>query len=100
MNRQVRSDDVAKSFYILTECKLLTLRHGSLRPQIAIGRGADLAVYGQEFNRNSGFSTLPNTKDAWRKQSGGFRLDYLPTKEDTLTFRAIFPMALAATRRS
>lgn len=41
-------------------------------------------AYGQQFDRNRGWSTT-NIPDSWRQQRGGFRTDWTPTKEDTVT---------------
>ena len=50
--------------------------------------GEDLAwrVYGQQFDRNSGWSN-GNSNDSWRQQRAGFRADYTPTKQDTVTLQ-------------
>jgi len=48
--------------------------------------GEDLSwrAWGQQFDRNSGWSTT-GVDDAWRQQRGGFRADWTPTKEHTVT---------------
>ncbi len=49
------------------------------------GADKDVAwrVYGQEFDRNRGYSTT-NVNDAWDQHRGGFRADWTPTKQDTV----------------
>jgi iron complex outermembrane recepter protein len=42
-------------------------------------------VYGKEFNRDASFSEQPDINDGWRQNRGGFRMDFTPTKQDTLT---------------
>jgi iron complex outermembrane receptor protein len=58
-----------------------TVRYGG-----AIGEDFTWRVFGQEFNRNRGWSETPSN-DSWRMQHGGFRMDYTPTDEDTLTLQ-------------
>jgi iron complex outermembrane recepter protein len=41
-------------------------------------------VYAKEFNRNSTWSDL-DMNNTWMQRRGGFRMDYTPTKEDTMT---------------
>lgn len=41
-------------------------------------------AWGQQFDRNRGWSTT-NVPDSWRQQRGGFRTDWTPAKEDTVT---------------
>ncbi|MBI3839856.1 MAG: TonB-dependent receptor [Planctomycetia bacterium] len=55
-----------------------TVRYGS-----KIGNDLSWRAYGQQFDRNSGFSTT-GENDSWRQQRGGFRSDWTPTKEDTV----------------
>ncbi len=43
-------------------------------------------AYGQQFDRNSGWSSS-GVDDAWRQQRGGFRMDWTPSKDDTVTFQ-------------
>jgi iron complex outermembrane receptor protein len=40
-------------------------------------------VYGREFNRAGGFDPAGPAYDSWRQDRGGFRTDWMPTKEDT-----------------
>jgi iron complex outermembrane receptor protein len=56
-----------------------TLRYGGRTSEDLTWR-----AYGQQFERNSGWSDT-GIGDAWRSQRTGFRMDYTPTKEDTLT---------------
>ncbi len=56
-----------------------TVRYGG-------NNGEDLTwrVFGQQFDRNRGWSNS-GIDDSWRQQHGGFRVDYAPTEEDTFT---------------
>jgi iron complex outermembrane receptor protein len=56
-----------------------TVRYGG-----TFGEDATWRVYGQEFDRNRGWLE-GGSNDAWVGHQGGFRMDYTPTKEDTLT---------------
>jgi iron complex outermembrane recepter protein len=53
-----------------------------------IGESTTYRVWGQQFDRASGWSADPlNSNDAWHGKHGGFRIDYKPNCEDTLTFQ-------------
>ncbi len=59
-----------------------TVRYGS--------RSGDLAwrVYGKQWDRNKGWSPISrNVQDQWRQQRGGFRADWTPTEDHTLTLQ-------------
>jgi iron complex outermembrane receptor protein len=43
-------------------------------------------VYGQQFDRNSGWNN-GSSNDSWRQQRAGFRADYTPTKQETVTLQ-------------
>jgi iron complex outermembrane receptor protein len=58
-----------------------TVRYGG-----KVGEDLTWRAYGQEFNRNRGWSD-DGIDDTWLAQQGGFRLDYTPTKEDTFTLQ-------------
>jgi len=58
-----------------------TVRYGATTPG-----GVSWRAWGQQFDRNSGWSDT-GVGDSWRQQQGGFRADYSPTKEDTLTLQ-------------
>ena len=48
------------------------------------GRGLNWRVWGQQFDRSSGWNSDPAlANDAWNMQHGGFRLDYTPDDVDT-----------------
>jgi iron complex outermembrane receptor protein len=60
-----------------------TFRYGS-----GNGCGLNWRVYGQQFDRDAGWSPNPAlANDAWHMQHGGFRLDYAPNDVDTLTLQ-------------
>jgi iron complex outermembrane receptor protein len=50
------------------------------------GQGLSWRVWGQQFDRASGWSDS-GIDDAWHAQHGGFRLDYAPNSVDTLTIQ-------------
>jgi iron complex outermembrane recepter protein len=50
------------------------------------GQGLSWRVWGQQFDRASGWSDS-GIDDAWHAQHGGFRLDYAPNSVDTLTLQ-------------
>ena len=58
-----------------------TVRYGATNPG-----GVSWRAWGQQFDRNSGWSDT-GIGDSWRQQRGGFRADYTPTKEDTVTLQ-------------
>jgi len=51
--------------------------------------GEDLTwrAWGQQFDRNVGWSGSEFIPDGWRQQRFGFRADWTPTKEDTITLQ-------------
>jgi iron complex outermembrane recepter protein len=57
------------------------VRYGATTPG-----GVAWRAWGQQFNRNSGWSDS-GVADAWQQQRGGFRADYMPAKEETLTLQ-------------
>ena len=58
-----------------------TMRYGATTPG-----GVSWRAWGQQFDRNSGWSNT-GVGDSWRQQHGGFRADYSPTKQDTMTLQ-------------
>jgi len=48
--------------------------------------GLSWRVWGQQFNRNRGWS-VTNDGDSWQQDQGGFRMEYAPSKEDTFTLQ-------------
>lgn len=58
-----------------------TVRYGGKNAE-----GVTWRVYGQQFDRNRGWSD-DGINDSWHQQRGGFRVDYTPTKEDTITLQ-------------
>lgn len=56
-----------------------TVRYGGKNAE-----GLTWRVFGQQFDRNRGWSDS-GIDDSWRQQHGGFRVDYAPTEEDTFT---------------
>jgi iron complex outermembrane recepter protein len=58
-----------------------TVRYGG-----RAGENLTWRVYGQEYRRDRGWSST-NINDASSADQGGFRMDYTPTKDDTLTFQ-------------
>ncbi len=58
-----------------------TTRYGATTKE-----GVAWRVFGQQFDRNSGWSDS-GVGDSWRGQHGGFRADYTPTKQDTVTLQ-------------
>ncbi len=58
-----------------------TVRYGARNSEDVTWR-----VYGQQFDRNHGWSDS-GIRDDWREQRGGFRIDYTPTKDDTITLQ-------------
>ncbi len=58
-----------------------TVRYGG-----TTAAGVTWRVFGQQFDRNRGWSDS-GIGDAWHMQHGGFRLDYQVTEEDTFTLQ-------------
>ena len=58
-----------------------TVRYGG-----KVGEDLTWRVFGQEFDRNRGWSDS-GVHDNWVAHQGGFRLDYTPTEEDTFTLQ-------------
>jgi iron complex outermembrane recepter protein len=58
-----------------------TLRYGG-----KAGEDLTWRVYGQQFDRNSGWNN-GSSNDSWRQQRAGFRADYTPTKQETVTLQ-------------
>ncbi|MEX0679303.1 MAG: TonB-dependent receptor plug domain-containing protein [Pirellulales bacterium] len=52
------------------------------------GQSGDLSwrAYGKQFDRNKGWSPR-DIQDQWRQQRGGFRADWTPSDEDTVTLQ-------------
>lgn len=57
-----------------------TLRYGATSGDVSY------RVYGKQFDRNKGWSPT-DIQDQWRQQRGGFRADWTPTEEDTVTLQ-------------
>jgi iron complex outermembrane receptor protein len=51
-----------------------------------VGEDLTWRVFGQQFDNSPSWSTT-DVPDAWHMKHGGFRMDYTPTKEDTITLQ-------------
>ena len=52
-----------------------------------IGEDIHYRVYGKWFERDEGFAPANNAHDDWRMGRGGFRMDWTPDEDRTLTFQ-------------
>lgn len=52
-----------------------------------LGDNLHYRVYGKWFERDSSFSIVDLAHDDWRSARSGFRLDWTPATEDTVTFQ-------------
>lgn len=52
-----------------------------------LAEGLSYRLYGKWFDRAPGYSPIGYENDTWNQGRGGFRMDWTPSAEDTITFQ-------------